>query len=123
MKTAQTIVEETKRHIDERFKSLIDNKIVKAASIANVHNWPEESELLDVYGEEVDELFTHFKEPLEKRHIDSNRAKVQWIDLKKFVTRHRKLQKDQQKQQSFKWKTILTDSELRERFHHILVLL
>lgn len=40
----------------------MENKIVKTATIANPQNWPVGT-ALETYGEqEVDELYTHFKE-------------------------------------------------------------
>ena len=149
METAKKIVDGTIQNIDERFGSLVDNDIIKAAAIANVHNWPSEAEALNEYGEdEVEKLYMHFEGPLKRRNIDLNRAKVKWIELKTQVARKRKLEKtaaanaqaqqQQKKQKSTKvtkpksssvnvsmqiWEDILTDPELKENFKHILAII
>ena len=80
METAKKIVEGTIQNIDEQFGSLVDNDIIKAAAIANVHNWPSEAESLNEYGEdEVEKLYMNFEGPLKRRNIDLNQAEVQWL--------------------------------------------
>ncbi|XP_072044905.1 zinc finger protein 862-like [Amphiura filiformis] len=140
METAKKIVDGTIQNIDERFGSLVDNDIIKAAAIANVHNWPSEAQALNEYGEdEVEKLYMHFEGPLKRQNIDLNQAKVQWIELKTRVARKRKLEKtaaanaqaQQKKQKSTKpksssmqiWEDILTDPQLKDHFKHILTII
>ncbi len=136
-RTATQIIDDTLKHINDRFESLEKNKIIQAAGIVNTQNWPSGGEALAVYGdEEVEVLFNHFEGPLKKRHVDINSTKVQWSELKVFVTRHMQLEKTAKKkeQKSSKkgkhskqretiWEKIMTDPDLCERFNHILPLI
>ena len=83
------IIDSTIKNMDQRYKSLTTHKVAKAAEIVNPQNWPQaQGDSLDNYGEEaVKDIYQAFQPILASRHIDLSLSKLQWLDLKKFITR------------------------------------
>ena len=137
---AEQVLDDTLDNLDGRFNSFVTNNVIQAAAIVNPQNWPDDGDALDDYGEaEIGELYHHFRSPLESRHVVLESCKVQWMELKHFIARRRRLEKQvkTKKAPSNKrpssassflhvhdmWSTILADPELVLRFSSVLSLI
>ncbi len=127
------IIDSTIKNMDQRYKSLTTHKVAKAAEIVNPQNWPQaQGDSLDNYGEEaVKDIYQAFQPILASRHIDLSLSKLQWLDLKKFITRKRQNEKQSHRHSNSglaqsaeeTWADILSDPDLVKRFDHILPLI
>ena len=94
-KAAEQVINNSINKIDERFNSLVNNRVVQAAKIINPQNWPEDPESLEDYGdEEIECLYTAFQKPLQTRQVENvDICKVHWNDFKQYISRRRKNEK------------------------------
>ena len=65
-----------------------NNQVISAASIFDVHLWPQDPDALTFYGDsEISVLAEQFKPALENAQLDSVAAENEWHDLKAMLTR------------------------------------
>ena len=88
------MIKDTIKNIEDRFDSLVSHPVMKSAMVINPQNWPDGEALQDYGDEEVEQIYSAYKKPLEARHVDLNHCKVQWTELKNHISRKRRAEKE-----------------------------
>ena len=100
---AEKVLDDTMINLNDRFGAFINHEVIQASVIINLQNWPHEAADLEDYGEaELEKIYKHFRSLFESRNVDLETCKVQWTDLKRFVSRRRKQEKKQVKKRRSK---------------------